>query len=915
MPLCAQTFDVQLNPSMYARGYNISCHGSNNGAINTYIIGGTAPFTFVWSNGATTKNLSNLTAGLYQVTVTSSNGISVNSEIILIEPDAFFADVVAEERGGGYHVSEFGGSDGVVMSNISGGVPPYTYLWSSGQSVQNLDGVVAGTYTLTVHDATNCVTAATVTVIEPTLLHLVSISSPKVVGNYNISCAQFGTINVVVAGGRPPYEYQWDHGPQTQQVNDAEDAGLYTVHVTDDNRVEIVASITLSKTPTLTAGIAAFTYPDSKNTSCYNCNNGSIALSINSGTAPYTYTWNNGSNQQNPSNLAAGIYGVVINDAAGCSSEKTAILTAPEREDWTMNGNANTDSTRFIGTTDNKDFVFKRNGAEIMRLDTSGVKFEKLITAKSGIALNASQTYKITYDSTAGTETIQFGTIRSKLQTCITPANTIGIGLKYIFDGSIFFRPANPVGSTNASLAVGSAAWNGSGVIEVEGTDENGGTTNGLLINYFCGRDVKICTNPLAGGFVSTGNNFEVGFPYPPRQVNIAANIKGASKIGLRVETLPAAGGLDPNYNTQLSVRSSATKIIGGFLFNTSGYDQDVFSIKGNGETNFGTTDYPTFFIQPFINNAFQYQVANIGIGTVNPQERLHIEGNVRISGLGNGTALNLVQADADGKLSKVSSTSLSGLGLWETSNGTDVFRSNGKVGIGVSSPKATFQVGDGWGSNISMGNFADDWNNSQSTTFLNCYIGFNATRDNESQLSQKWTINNGQGAALFVSSLKGDIRIISIPALSGQNLPNRIVDDSEIKSHEKLILRSDGRIGMGTSLNNIPYSHTDGFRLYVKDGIKTEKIMVELSTDWSDYVFDSKYQLTPIERLEDYIQMNHHLPNIPTAMSLKKEGLDLGLMQSLQMEKIEELTLYIIKQEKAIKNLEHKLDELLKKD
>ena len=98
MPLCAQTFDVQLNPSMYAGGYNISCHGSNNGAINTYIIGGTAPFTFVWSNGATTKNLSNLTAGLYQVTVTSSNGISVNSEIVLIEPDAFYADVVAEER-------------------------------------------------------------------------------------------------------------------------------------------------------------------------------------------------------------------------------------------------------------------------------------------------------------------------------------------------------------------------------------------------------------------------------------------------------------------------------------------------------------------------------------------------------------------------------------------------------------------------------------------------------------------------------------------------------------------------------------------------------------------------------------------------------------------------------------------------
>ena len=464
MPLCAQTFDVQLNPSMYAGGYNISCHGSNNGAINTYIIGGTAPFTFVWSNGATTINLSNLTAGLYQVTVTSSNGISVNSEIVLIEPDAFYADVVAEDRGDGYHVSEFGGIDGAVVSSISGGVPPYTFLWSSGQSTENLVGVSAGTYTLTVHDATNCVTAATVTVVEPTLLHLVSISSPKVVGNYNISCTQFGTINVVVAGGRPPYEYNWDHGPQTQQVNDAEDAGLYTVHVTDYNRVEIVASITLSKSPALAASIAAFTYPNSKNTSCYNCNNGSIALSINSGTAPYTYTWVNGSNQQNQSNLAAGIYGVVINDAAGCSIEKTAILTAPEREDWTMNGNANTDSTKFIGTSDNKDFVFKTNNTERLKLMANGdIKLNAsglltngggaLYVDSNGVLYNNSKDFSPCASSTGIPSWNSYNSPR-KLYTC--PNVKVGIGtysvpqnVIFAISGNTFFNGNIGIGNSN----------------------------------------------------------------------------------------------------------------------------------------------------------------------------------------------------------------------------------------------------------------------------------------------------------------------------------------------------------------------------------------------------------------------------------------------------------------------------------
>lgn len=254
-----------------------------------------------------------------------------------------------------------------------GGVPPYTCLWSNGSSsAERISDLVAGVYSLTVHDATNCATSASVTLIEPTQMHLVSITSPLVVGNYNIGCSLTGSIHLTVAGGTPPYNYEWEHGPSTQNVNDLTEPGGYGVLIRDENGAEVRTSITLTRSPEITATATPFVYPNTKNTSCNTCTNGSIIINITSGTAPYTYAWNNGSNAQNPNNLGAGIYTVIITDAAGCNIEKTAILTAPEREDWTMGGNAGILAGQFIGTTDAKDLVFKTNNSEIMRMKDNG---------------------------------------------------------------------------------------------------------------------------------------------------------------------------------------------------------------------------------------------------------------------------------------------------------------------------------------------------------------------------------------------------------------------------------------------------------------------------------------------------------------------------------------------------------------
>lgn len=959
----AEDFDVQLTPSLYAGGYNISCHGANTGSINLFISGGTAPYTYVWLDGPTVRNRSNLVAGYYRVVVTSANAQSVTREITLTQPDAFQILLHPTEYEGGYNISENGGNNGIIVTEVMGGVPPYTCLWSNGStSAERITDLVAGAYSLTVHDATNCVTSASVTLIEPTQIHLVSISSPLVVGNYNIGCSLTGSINLTVAGGTPPYNYEWEHGPSTQNVNDLTEPGDYGVLIRDENGAEVRTSITLSRAPEITATTTPFVYPNTKNTSCHTCTNGSINTTITSGTAPYTYAWNNGSSAQNPNNLGAGIYSVIITDAAGCNIEKTAILTAPEREDWTMNGNTGTNpATQYIGTSDNQDLVFKRMNIETMRFDTSGTRFEKLLTAKGGIALNAAQTFKITYDK-AGTETtVSYGNKSPIILPCsqVPIYETINE-----FPGSLKTWTEVNGGSNKSSLTIGSAPWNGSGIIELNGTNESG-NPNVLTVNYFCGRDVAICTNNDAGGVVSIGRHFQVGGPWPPNDPLIAANIRGTSQTGLRVQTLQdQLGGLIPEYNTELSVYEKETKIIAGLLQNSSN-DKEVFSILGDGEARIGNPSQPSFYVSP----------------SIDPVSNSYIPGNVKIASLGNiNSEYNLIQADGNGELSKVTTSTMSSLGLWQK-NGNDVFREEGKVGVGNSNPlslldvlgssewtnelfrvskqvsgvitrnllsikeNGEFRIGcDGsvtpWqptffispllsGDNYLAAKVGVSTNEptgqfqvghriekvvlgsfySLSPYYHGSYVGFNAGRDKQ---TAQWTIDNdgadNYGASIIASGIGGELRFITFDgSISGEFEPDdnylpQTLTDAQVLQRIRMVVRPDGKIGIGQ-----PTNYNGNFKLYVKGGIMSDrvKVAVDGSPEWMDIVFDENYELRSIKELELFINCNKHLPEIPTTEDVIRDGVDLGSMQKKTLQKIEELTLYIIQQNKRIEELE----------
>lgn len=128
---------------------------------------------------------------------------------------------------------------------------------------------------------------------------------------------------------------------------------------------------------------------------------------------------------------------------------------------------------------------------------------------------------------------------------------------------------------------------------------------------------------------------------------------------------------------------------------------------------------------------------------------------------------------------------------------------------------------------------------------------------------------------------------------------------------------RGFGRIYIGNTTNfplliSNPIAQ-NSYRLLVEGGVLTEKVKVALrsTANWADYVFGENYNLMPLSDVEKFIIKNKHLPNVPSAEELKNEGLDLGEMQAKQMEKIEELTLYVIEQNKKLERQEKEIEEL----
>ncbi|MBS1547581.1 MAG: gliding motility-associated C-terminal domain-containing protein, partial [Bacteroidetes bacterium] len=159
------------------------CHSSNDGAIDLTVLTGAAPFSFQWGNGSTSEDLAGISGGDEQVTVTDANGCTWDSLITLTAPGAVMADTVISHFANGNNISSWGGQDGSIQLNISGGTAPYTYAWGDGNASASRYGLSAGPYSVTVTDANGCSLALTIILTQPDELAMPSGFTPNGDGN------------------------------------------------------------------------------------------------------------------------------------------------------------------------------------------------------------------------------------------------------------------------------------------------------------------------------------------------------------------------------------------------------------------------------------------------------------------------------------------------------------------------------------------------------------------------------------------------------------------------------------------------------------------------------------------------------------------------------------------------------------
>ncbi len=205
--------------------------------------------------------------------------------------------------------------------------------------------------------------------------------TPSNHNDFNITCfgAQDGSITANASYGMPPYTYSWSNEATTQTISNLA-AGYYHVIVHDNLGAYAEAEITLVEpTQFRTPSFSIYMYANYKNVSCFYCNDGSIATSVETGIAPYTFEWADGPTTQDRTNLFAGQYTLTVTDANGCTVSSQATLYKPDRDDWQQNGNTGTNpSTQYIGTSDNKDLVFKTNASERLKIKANGqLQFSK----------------------------------------------------------------------------------------------------------------------------------------------------------------------------------------------------------------------------------------------------------------------------------------------------------------------------------------------------------------------------------------------------------------------------------------------------------------------------------------------------------------------------------------------------------
>ena len=314
---CEEIFEVELTqPDDLIINYTTtdnSCYESDDGTITLDIQGGVEPYQIFWSNFGNGPTQTNLSAGIYEVTVIDAHDCEEVVNIEIIEAPIFDTNPVQT------NISCFGETDGSINLNITGGIAPIFVSWdddpSAGEERNNLG---PGTYNVLIEDSSgnNCTISHEFIIVEPQELILNAVvTNPLDCDNVNS-----GSIDLQVVGGTEPYTFLWSNGAVTEDLNDIP-AGNYSVSVTDFMGCEVLDQFELIRPSDLETNLIIDFTAD--------CENGIpsqiTTLEVSGGVPPYNIVWSDGDVSGDIGEIMTtsqnGTYVIDITDSLGCTDQ------------------------------------------------------------------------------------------------------------------------------------------------------------------------------------------------------------------------------------------------------------------------------------------------------------------------------------------------------------------------------------------------------------------------------------------------------------------------------------------------------------------------------------------------------------------------------------------------------------------
>lgn len=294
------------------------CVGAANGTGSITAADGLAPYTYNWSNGATTATTLGLSAGVNYYTVTDATGNMVMDSVTIGEPAMAMSAMSTVDM----MVSCNGATDAAVSAMGMNGTAPYSFAWTNGATMDSLMNVGAGTYAVLVTDANGCTALSSVMVSEPDAIASMEIATDITCnGLADGTCNGLadGTAMTTVTGGTGAYTYAWSNAATTDALTGLA-AGTYDVTATDANGCMTTGTATVEEPAAITASAAT-----DADVLCNGDANGGVTAT--GGTGMLSYMWSNGATMASLTNLSSGTYDVTVTDANGCMMMSSATVT------------------------------------------------------------------------------------------------------------------------------------------------------------------------------------------------------------------------------------------------------------------------------------------------------------------------------------------------------------------------------------------------------------------------------------------------------------------------------------------------------------------------------------------------------------------------------------------------------------